>query len=137
LTTDPALSPDGKLLAYASDRSGEGNLDIWVQQVGKGATLRLTTDPADDREPSFSPDGTRIAFRSERDGGAVYVVSALGGVAMKRKWTVRFRRIPIPLTDTPIRRATACLSVCANSLNSFERRSRWHGSCATGFTTEE
>jgi hypothetical protein len=57
--------------------------------------------------------------------------------AMKRKWTVRFRRIPIPIADTSIRRATACFSVCANSLNSFERRSRWHGSCATGFKTEE
>jgi Tol biopolymer transport system component len=32
----PALSPDGKLLAYASDRSGEGNLDIWLQQVARG-----------------------------------------------------------------------------------------------------
>ena len=79
LTTDPALSPDGKLLAYASDRSGDGNLDIWLQQVGKTEAIRLTSDPTDDREPTFSPDGTRIAFRSERRGGGVYVVSALGG----------------------------------------------------------
>jgi serine/threonine protein kinase/Tol biopolymer transport system component len=82
LTTDPALSLDGKWLAYASDRSGEGNLDIWLQQVGKGEALRLTTDPADDREPAFSPDGTTIAFRSDRDGG-IYIVSTLGGAAKK------------------------------------------------------
>jgi serine/threonine protein kinase/Tol biopolymer transport system component len=79
LTINPALSRDGKLLAYASDRAGEGSLDIWVRQVGGGEPLRLTTDPTDDHEPSFSPDGTKVAFRSERRGGGVYVVSALGG----------------------------------------------------------
>jgi Tol biopolymer transport system component len=81
LTTDAALSPDGRLLACASDRSGEGNLDIYVRQVGGGEPLRLTRDPADDWGPAFSPDGTTIAFRSERDGGGIYVVSALGGPA--------------------------------------------------------
>ena len=83
LTNDQALSPDGRFIAFASDRSGDGNLDIWVRQVAGGDPVRLTSDPADDMEPSFSPEGSKIAFRSDRDGGGVYVVSALGGDARR------------------------------------------------------
>jgi eukaryotic-like serine/threonine-protein kinase len=82
LTMTPALSMDGKFIAYASDRAGDGNLDIWVQPVG-GAAIRVTSDPADDYSPAFSPDGRTIAFRSEREGGGIYLVSALGGEARK------------------------------------------------------
>jgi Tol biopolymer transport system component/DNA-binding winged helix-turn-helix (wHTH) protein len=83
LTMTPALSPDGTLVAYASDRGGEGNLRIWVQQLDGAGALRLTSGPADDYAPSFSPDGRSIAFRSEREGGGIYVISTLGGEARK------------------------------------------------------
>jgi Tol biopolymer transport system component/DNA-binding winged helix-turn-helix (wHTH) protein len=83
LTYQPALSPDGKLVAYASDRAGEGNLDIWVQQIPRGEPIRVTHDGADDHEPSFSPNGRSIVFRSERSGGGIYVVPALGGEPRK------------------------------------------------------
>ncbi len=82
-TAEPALSPDGKLLAYASDRSGEDNIDIWVQQVAGGQPIRLTTHEANERYPSFSPDGNRIVFRSERNGRGIYVIPALGGNARR------------------------------------------------------
>jgi eukaryotic-like serine/threonine-protein kinase len=90
LTTEPALSPDGKLVAYASDRAGKGKLDIWLQQLTGGEPVRLTHGEGDDREPAFSPDGTKIAFRSNREGGGIYVISTLGGT--ERKIAERGRR---------------------------------------------
>ena len=83
LTDMPALSPDGKLLAYASDRAGRGDLDIWIQQMAGGAPLRISNDPTDDQSPSFSPDGSQIVFRSERENGGIYLVSSLGGDARR------------------------------------------------------
>jgi Tol biopolymer transport system component len=79
LTFQPSISPDGTLIAFASDRSGNGNLDIWLRHLGGGEPIRLTQNEADESEPSFSPDGSRIVFRSERDGGGVYVIPVLGG----------------------------------------------------------
>jgi Tol biopolymer transport system component len=79
LTGYPAISRDGKFVAYASDRAKEGNLDIWIQQIGGREPIRLTKDPADESDPAFSPDGTMIAFRSEKDGGGIYLAPALGG----------------------------------------------------------
>src|SRR5262249_47515534 len=80
-TTDPSISADGRLVVYASDRSGDGNLDLWVQQTTGGSAILLTTDAADDHQPDVSPDGSQIAFRSERSRTGIYIVSALGGEA--------------------------------------------------------
>jgi serine/threonine protein kinase len=78
LQTDVTFSPDGRLIAYASDQGG--NFDIWVQPVaGGGDPVQVTKSQAADTEPDWSPDGTQLVFRSERDGGGLFVVSALGG----------------------------------------------------------
>jgi Tol biopolymer transport system component len=83
LTSYPALSRDGRMLAYTSDRSGNGNLDLWVQQVTGGSALQRTWSRENEDSPDFSPDGTQIAFRSEREGGGIYVIGTLGGEARR------------------------------------------------------
>ena len=74
---DPCASRDGRLLAYASDQSG--NVDIWVRSLDSGEGRRLTSDQAVDASPDFSPDSSRLAFRSERNGGGVYAIPVGGG----------------------------------------------------------
>jgi Tol biopolymer transport system component/predicted Ser/Thr protein kinase len=77
LQTGATFSPDGRFVAYASDRAG--NLDIWVQPVTGGDPVQVTKSPAADTQPDWSPDGSTIVFRSEREGGGLYLVPALGG----------------------------------------------------------
>jgi Tol biopolymer transport system component len=81
--SEPAVSSSAQQLVYTSDRSGEGNLDIWIQPLASKAPVRLTNDPSDDHEPSISPDGMRVAFRSERQGGGIYLVQSSGGEARR------------------------------------------------------
>ncbi|MCB9379037.1 MAG: PD40 domain-containing protein [Holophagales bacterium] len=72
----PSISPEGRMIVYASAASG--NLDLYLLRVGGDRAIRLTDDPADDNQAAFSPDGGRIAFRSEREGGGLFVMGATG-----------------------------------------------------------
>jgi serine/threonine protein kinase len=81
LSDFPALSPDGKLVVYASDRSLDGEPDLYIKQVAGGQPIRLTTDGMGNTMPDFSPDGSKIVFRSDREGGGIFEIPAFGGDA--------------------------------------------------------
>ncbi len=69
----PSLSPDGRKMAFTSDR--DGNLEIYAMDVDGGGVRRLTDDPGNDEYPTWSPDGQWIAFHSDRDGDFdIYIV---------------------------------------------------------------
>jgi eukaryotic-like serine/threonine-protein kinase len=76
----PAISPDGKLVTYVSDRAASDTMDLWVQQIEGGDPVQLTRGLGTCRDATFSPDGTKIAAHCGSEPGAIYVVPTLGGL---------------------------------------------------------
>ncbi|HMJ89004.1 MAG TPA: S41 family peptidase [Candidatus Acidoferrum sp.] len=77
----PALSPDGKRLAFVYRG------DIWIGDSAGGRAVPLTQHLESDAYPLFSPDGQWIAFASRRSGNwDVFVVPADGGAARQLTW---------------------------------------------------
>ena len=69
----PTWSPDGRRIAFASDR--DGDFEIYVMASDGTDVVKLTQNDASDISPTWSPDGRRIAFASDRDGNyEVYVI---------------------------------------------------------------
>jgi serine/threonine protein kinase len=106
LTHDPGISewptwsPDGSLLAFASNRNG--NFDVYVRRIEGGQEVNVTNNASEDFQPAFSPDGNSIAFVSTRAsrtrmikigslrtgehrtlGGDIWAVPTLGGQARR------------------------------------------------------
>jgi serine/threonine protein kinase len=83
LQSEPTWSPDGRFIAYSSDRGGKS--DIWVQQISGGDPVQVTKGPGQNWQPDWSPDGKNIVYRSEEGDGGLFVVPALGGEGLQRK----------------------------------------------------
>jgi Tol biopolymer transport system component len=76
----PALSSDGRLLAYVSDGGRDDALSqIWLQQIG-GSPVCLTSGACERSHLAFSADDTRLLFTgSDANGSNVYAMPTLGG----------------------------------------------------------
>lgn len=75
----PAISPDGKSVAFVSNRSG--NNDIWLILIDGGPARELTTHTTSDTDPAWSRDGKKIAFTSLREDskGDIWVLDLESG----------------------------------------------------------
>lgn len=80
----PVLSPDGKTIAFASDRSG--NWDLYLMDADGGPAVQLTNDRTHDIHPSFSPDGKHLVYSSlsDRSGQWQLVVIDVANPTTKR-----------------------------------------------------
>ena len=61
---NPALSPDGKRVAFDSNDFKANNVDVWILDLGKGSGSRFTFNPAEEVTPVWSRDGDTIAYRT-------------------------------------------------------------------------
>ncbi len=77
--TQPALSPDGQVILFISDRAGQADVFSISSTGGQVITLTQTISAQEDT-PVFSPDGSKIAFASNRSGDwDIYLMDANGG----------------------------------------------------------
>ena len=75
----PAISPDGRLVAYSSDHSGE--MEIYTAGLTPGSReTAITSDGGHNMNADWSPDGQWIAYHSRKKGG-IWITPSSGGTA--------------------------------------------------------
>ena len=99
---NPRLSPDGRFLAVS--RKAAGQQDIWIIDLERDVSTRLTTHPAVENFPAWSPDGSRVIFTSDRSGPRRSLL-ACGRRQRRRRAAVRLSRDQAPDGRLPGRHA--------------------------------
>jgi Tol biopolymer transport system component/tRNA A-37 threonylcarbamoyl transferase component Bud32 len=77
----PAVSPDGKMVAFVS--LNNGRRQIWIRLLAGGVPLQVTRDDNDHHEPRWTPDASTLLYHSpsasRAEQGALWEIAALGG----------------------------------------------------------
>jgi TolB protein len=117
----PAWSPDGNMLAFASDRSG--NLDIWAAAPGSGDRPSNLTGITGTQEllPTWSPAGARLAFTSQQPGGDEVTIDVMYGDGSDRH-TIALLDAPVSLEWSPFGARIAYAVVSDGSRDIFTIR---------------
>jgi dipeptidyl aminopeptidase/acylaminoacyl peptidase len=79
----PRISPDGRRVAYGAFGAGRRTSDVWVTDLGTGATQRVTDDEADSNDPQWSPDGAVVAYSVSAPGGKDLAARRLDGASTR------------------------------------------------------
>jgi TolB protein len=80
----PAISPDGRALAYITRQGGA--FKLMVQELAGGAPVAIT-DTSDDESPSFAPNSRLLVYTSRAAGRDVLMTSTLDGRIKSRLLT--------------------------------------------------
>lgn len=90
---DPAISPNGKLLAVTRAAPSQVVGAIMVYDYATGALVRQLTNGPSDSTPVWSPDGSQLAFVRPSSGGSssIYAVSVNGRPGSARRLVARGR----------------------------------------------
>lgn len=120
----PLFSPDGKWLAFTSNRTGNG--DIYILEIETGSLRRLTFDDVNENLDAWSRDGKWIYFfSSSRDIAGmndIYRIPSSGGTAMQ----ISSDRFTNEFESTPLADGSIIFAARGNSASQWWRRGRSH-----------
>ena len=80
-----AFSPDNSMIAYSTVSQQKRNENIWVYDISRKLSIRLTFSPKFENDPIWSPDGKKIIYTSDHGGGRGIFIKNADGTGDERK----------------------------------------------------
>lgn len=114
---NPAISPDGKLVAF--ERDNNGGSDLWLLDVNRGVETRFTSDPSSNIAPVWSPGGDSVVFASNRSGVYNLYQKAANGSGGE------VRLLSNTITDSPEQWSRDGRSIVYFELDTKNKRDLW------------